>query len=188
MDTLEEIIAKRSAPGVLILDLQDRLLYSNREALELLVVLRQDQGEQCVPPEVYELCARLRKRSHGGEPVSGVIRRHNGAGDGDGEGEAHCAIRALVLGEHHNGSGPSHVMVLMEKIIRKRQLDIEKARERFQLSKREGEVLRLVCQGLSNREIADTIFISEFTVKDHIKNIMRKMEAGSRNEMMAALL
>ena len=188
METLEQIIAKRSAPGVLILDLQDRLLYSNKEALGLLAALQRHQGEQSVPPEVYELCACLRRRSHGGEPVSGVIRRHDGAGEGDGAGEVQCAIRALVLGDHDNGSGPSHVMVLMEKIIRKRELDIEKARARFQLSKREGEVLRLICRGLSNKDIAEAIFISEFTVKDHIKNIMRKMEAGSRNEMMAALL
>lgn len=185
METLEDIIAKRSAPGVLILDLQDRLLYSNQEALEMLSVLQPNQGEQGVPPEVYQLCGRLRRRSDGTGPVCGVIRRRGGEAE---EGEAHCSIRAFLLGDQRDGSGPSHVMVLMEKIIRNRQLDIEKARERFQLSKREGEVLRLVCQGLSNKEISNTIFISEFTVKDHIKNIMRKMDAGSRNEVIAALL
>jgi len=45
-------------------------------------------------------------------------------------------------------------MVLMEKIIRNRKLDVEKARERFQLSKRETEVVRLICQGLGNKEIS----------------------------------
>jgi DNA-binding CsgD family transcriptional regulator len=184
METLEEIIAKRQAPGVLILDLQDRLLYSNQEALEMLSVLGEREGEQSVPPEVYELCGRLRRRPKGVGAICGVIRQRGG----EGERGAHCSIRALLLGDQRDGSGPSHVMVLMEKIIRNRQLDIEKARERFRLSKRVAEVLRLVCQGLGNKEISHAIFISEFTVKDHIKNIMRKMGAGSRSELIAALL
>jgi DNA-binding CsgD family transcriptional regulator len=79
-------------------------------------------------------------------------------------------------------------MVLMEKVIRKRQIDVTKARENFRLSKRETEVVGLICQGLTSREISDAIFISEFAVKDHLKNIMRKMGAGSRNEIIAALL
>ena len=78
-------------------------------------------------------------------------------------------------------------MVLMERIVEKHQVDIDKARREFQLSKREAEVVRLICQGLANREIAENLFISEFTVKDHIKNVMRKMRAGSRNEIVALL-
>jgi len=78
-------------------------------------------------------------------------------------------------------------MVLMERIVEKHQVDIDKARREFQLSKREAEVVRLICQGLANREIAENLFISEFTVKGHIKNVMKKMRAGSRNEIVTLL-
>ena len=41
------------------------------------------------------------------------------------------------------------------------------------LTDREMEVLRLVAQGLNNRDIAGKLFISENTVKNHIRNILR---------------
>lgn len=185
METLKDIIAKRAAPGVLILDLEDRLLYSNQEAQELLADLQEKGAEQPVPPEVYDLCRQLRDNADSAAAVCGVIRHSEGDSQ---EAESHYSIRAFHLGDHREGSDPSHVMVLLEKIIRNRPVDIEKARKKFQLSKRETEVLRLICQGLGNKEIATAIFISEFTVKDHIKNIMRKMGAGSRNEIVALLL
>ena len=48
------------------------------------------------------------------------------------------------------------------------------------LSTREREVLALVSQGLRNREIAQKLFISEKTVKAHVRNILRKLGARSR--------
>lgn len=181
MDSLKEIAAKRAAPGVLILDLEDRLLYSNRDAIDLLGPLQEREGEVSVPGEVYDLCRQLR---NGAPTAVGVIRLSGG----NGRGESFCSLRGLLLGDHRNGNGHSHVMVLLEKIIRNRQIDVEKARQKYGLSKREAEVVRLICQGLGNREISEVIFISEFTVKDHIKNIMRKMGVGSRNEIVAAIL
>jgi DNA-binding CsgD family transcriptional regulator len=55
------------------------------------------------------------------------------------------------------------------------------------MTKREGEVVSLICEGLTNREISEAIFISEYTVKVHIKNIMKKMKATSKNEIIALL-
>ena len=49
-----------------------------------------------------------------------------------------------------------------------------------QLSERETEVLRLVARGLANKEIASRLFISETTVKTHVKNIMHKLKVPSR--------
>jgi ATP/maltotriose-dependent transcriptional regulator MalT len=48
------------------------------------------------------------------------------------------------------------------------------------LSPREREVLALVSQGLRNRDIAQRLFISEVTVKVHVRNIMKKLGARSR--------
>jgi DNA-binding NarL/FixJ family response regulator len=48
------------------------------------------------------------------------------------------------------------------------------------LSAREGEILELVSQGLSNREIAEQLTISRYTVECHIKHIYRKLEVSSR--------
>jgi two-component system NarL family response regulator len=50
------------------------------------------------------------------------------------------------------------------------------------LTERELEVLRLVAKGLNNREIAKQLFISENTVKNHVRNILEKLQLHSRME------
>ncbi len=53
------------------------------------------------------------------------------------------------------------------------------------LSPREGEVLKLVAQGATNKEIADSLFISENTVKTHLRNIMDKLHLANRSQAAA---
>ncbi len=50
--------------------------------------------------------------------------------------------------------------------------------KKYKLTKREVEIIRLVCQNLKTRDIADRLYLSEFTVHTHRKNIMRKLEIG----------
>jgi DNA-binding NarL/FixJ family response regulator len=50
------------------------------------------------------------------------------------------------------------------------------------LTDREMEVLKLVAKGLNNRDIAKQLFISENTVKNHIRNILEKLQLHSRME------
>jgi two-component system NarL family response regulator len=53
------------------------------------------------------------------------------------------------------------------------------------LSPREKDVLHLVAQGKSNREIAASLLVSERTVKFHINNLLDKLSASSRTEAVA---
>ncbi len=56
------------------------------------------------------------------------------------------------------------------------------------LSKREIEVLRLVADGNRNRDVAEKLFISEETVKAHVKHIMEKLGANDRTQAVAIAL
>ena len=58
--------------------------------------------------------------------------------------------------------------------------------EKHEISKRECEVVRLICRGLSNQEISDTLFISLQTVKDHTHRIFVK--TGVRNRVQLSNL
>ena len=53
------------------------------------------------------------------------------------------------------------------------------------LSPREKEVLVLVAQGATNKEIASALFISENTVKTHLRNIMERLHVAKRTQAVA---
>ena len=91
------------------------------------------------------------------------------------------AIRAVVQGQ--SLISPS----MASKLLNEFNSLARKAEERQQypapaLTSRELEVLKLVAKGMSNREIADQLYISENTVKNHVRNILEKLHLHSRME------
>lgn len=56
------------------------------------------------------------------------------------------------------------------------------------LTRREKEILQQVIKGLKNREIAEVLFISENTVKNHLRNIMEKLHMNNRAQVAAYAL
>jgi two-component system, NarL family, nitrate/nitrite response regulator NarL len=58
-----------------------------------------------------------------------------------------------------------------------------KTRERSPLSQREREIVSLVAQGYKNKEMAEKMFISEQTVKNHLHNIFDKLGVSDRLEL-----
>jgi DNA-binding NarL/FixJ family response regulator len=55
------------------------------------------------------------------------------------------------------------------------------------LTPREFEVLELIAQSLTNQQIADQLFIEVGTVKNHVHNILNKLNVTSRGEAAAYL-
>jgi two-component system response regulator DegU len=94
------------------------------------------------------------------------------------------AIRAAARGEGYlHASLVSRVMAEFSRISQLRAA----AKEVFaDLTRREMEVLELLGNGLRNREIAERLYISEKTVKNHISSILSKLQVNDRTE--AALL
>ena len=87
------------------------------------------------------------------------------------------AIRAIRSGES----------VLHPKIIAKllKRATIAPAGEHKSselLSERESEILKLVTSGMSNKEIAEKLFLSQRTIKAHLTNIFNKLNVASRSE------
>lgn len=165
-DEILELVRSRSSPGVLILDLKGKPLYVNEETLALIGSIK------AIPPEVRRLCRDVAKRA--GNSCALLWDR---------EGEFPYSLRALPIGAGEKGGPPTHVMVLVEKITEQHGLNLKKARVTFGLTGREIEVVTLVAEGLANKEIGARLFLSEHTIKDHLKNIMRKMGAASRSEI-----
>ena len=65
------------------------------------------------------------------------------------------------------------------------QIQTQSLRTRYDaLSDREQQVMRLVCAGLMNKQVAAEIGVSEVTVKVHRHNLMKKLDAGSLAELV----
>jgi DNA-binding CsgD family transcriptional regulator len=62
------------------------------------------------------------------------------------------------------------------------------ASERYNLTKRESEVLACILKGFSTTRIARTLVISEGTVSEHVQNIFRKVGTKSRPELVIRIL
>ena len=86
------------------------------------------------------------------------------------------AIEAIVNGE--NFIQPDLIPLLNARLI-KRDTDKDKIE---QLTKREREVLIQVANGMFNKEIANSLLISERTVKNHISSIFKKIEVSDRTQ------
>ena len=92
------------------------------------------------------------------------------------------SIRSVMAGQHWIGR--EAVSDLVQALREQMAASPEKpARKRFGLSAREVEITSAVVSGLSNREIARKLTLSEDTVKHHLTNIFDKMGASNRLEL-----
>lgn len=57
----------------------------------------------------------------------------------------------------------------------------------YALTPREAQVARLVAIGCSNPEIAELLFVSRYTVEDHLKKLYAKLAVNSRSELVSRL-
>ncbi len=95
--------------------------------------------------------------------------------------EVASAIRSVVSGQ--SLISPSMASKLLSEFTNlAKKADEKQAVPSPRLTERELEVLKLVAQGMSNREIAGELFISENTVKNHVRNILEKLHLHSRME------
>jgi two-component system nitrate/nitrite response regulator NarL len=92
------------------------------------------------------------------------------------------ALRGVVRGEAPLSRDLASLMIEALHGLDER----DRARERASvLSAREREVLGLVASGARNKQIAQALYISEFTVKRHMQNILQKLELPSRRAAAA---
>jgi DNA-binding NarL/FixJ family response regulator len=111
-----------------------------------------------------------------GAATGGMLRRALRAG-ADGIVFDEQVDRALVATVRAVAAGQLTVPLAMRRRIAPRPL-----------SYREKEILSLVVQGFTNRQIADTLFLAESTVKTHLSSAFGKLDARSRSEAAALVL
>lgn len=90
-------------------------------------------------------------------------------------------VEAICAGEYWiDGQRTANVMQVLQQYMSEEK---KGQRNTFGLTEREMEVVRLVCEGLGNKEIADRLQIAGETVKRHMTNIFNKVGMSSRLEL-----
>jgi DNA-binding NarL/FixJ family response regulator len=88
------------------------------------------------------------------------------------------AVRVVARGEAL--LAPAITRRLIEDFVRRPPSGRQTPAELTELTERELDVLRLVARGLSNAEIASSLFLSEATVKTHLTHILTKLKLRDR--------
>lgn len=159
----EEVVrlARRLEPDVILLDLE----MPNTDGVAALERLKESGAEaRTVVFTAYDTDERIVGALRAG--AKGYLLK------GASRQEIFEAIRTV----HSGGSllGSSVTNTLLRHVERDEGPDA--------LTPRELEVLRLVAEGLSNREAAARLFVTERTVKFHVSSLLHKLGAGNRTE------
>ena len=85
----------------------------------------------------------------------------------------------------HEGGGPMTPSIANRVLKMVKNRPDTSAKESFDLTDREKEILTCLVKGMSYKMVADTCFISIETVNVHIKNIYRKLQVHSKSEAVA---
>jgi DNA-binding NarL/FixJ family response regulator len=118
----------------------------------------------------------------------------------------HSGVRGYVLKDasaleivaaiRHVGRGeaicpPNLCMVLLEHVWSEERKDLQSrgsaGASSGRLTHRQIQLMNLVAEGLSNKEIASSLNLSQYTVKNHLRRVMRQVEARNRYDAVAAI-
>ena len=173
-EKLPEVVAA-SNPHVLLLDLN----LSGEDGLLLLPrIKRENRGVRVIVLTMYDdpkIVAAAFKAGANGYVLKGYAIQ-----------DLFKAIESVMQGEEYIGQGveaPTDRADMPNSLTAHQYAD--RFTKRYQLTKREIEVLKLITQALSNKEIARELYISDQTVSVHRKNIMRKLGVNNTAGLLA---
>jgi two-component system response regulator NreC len=102
-----------------------------------------------------------------------------------------CDMEELLKAVHSIAEGKDYFHEKVSKVVfsnyvkNVKKNNYEDDPDKIPLTKREREILRLIIAGYTSHEIAEKLFISYFTVGEHRKNIMKKLEVENTAELVS---
>jgi DNA-binding CsgD family transcriptional regulator len=187
-DAVQLIASQRAQSGLLVFTPLMELMHINDEAMVLAAQLTKTRtghaASGILPHEIVKFCEEI---------VARLSTR------GDAKEWEHFELRRMVglptyplllrgFGLPDNSPLQARIMILMERISLRGNFRIEPTISRYNLTKREEQVLHQLAKGLTNKEIANDLEITENTVKEHIKRLMQKMNVTTRTGLLSRIL
>ena len=188
----EALVVQRAGPGIVVLSASMQLLHMNQQASELAkqINLAEDptgtpsSAQGVLPRALTELCGEIVKALHVRTEAKDweqfEIKRVAG------NPEQPVLLRGFGLPDR-GGVQFARLVITLEELGRRQQLNTNQAKEKFQLTNREQAVVEHLAKGWTNKEIANALQITEQTVKEHIKHVMRKTNATTRTGILVQI-
>ena len=168
-------VHSRQMPGVLVVDVGRRVRLANEASVKMLrAIVGAEYSFVCgnvLPTALLSLIDDIESRLAGGVESCSLMLP-----------SLDVCVRACVI----SGDREAHLMLLIERASR--QDIVRSALPRYRLTPREAEVASLVLRGFSNRRIADSLILTEYTVEDHLKRIFAKVGVRSRSSLASKIL
>jgi DNA-binding CsgD family transcriptional regulator len=195
----QEFLSRLPMPTI-ILRWNLKPIYQNRAAREFCAVWQKGPEEakrtkatSPIPSEILDRCRAMKEQRANAQP-----NRRRGPRTKLSVEEVHhprlSHLRATIHLKQIKSAGVvrPHFLIECEDLNRKGNRNGAPANLRLpaiaRLTMREQEVARLVCNGQSNQEIADTAHLSVAMVKKHLHAVFRKLEVPSRSRLVALML
>jgi DNA-binding CsgD family transcriptional regulator/PAS domain-containing protein len=176
------MVLESAGMGFVVLDLNRSVIFLNRKAAEICSGLQEiplseaqrRRADRLLPQAVLNDCDLLRKRVE--EALEPVPVRERTLRVSDSE---QCRFRTRLADRALTDFDRPLLLVTMESLPRSSELHERAAMNGLDLTRREAEIVSYIFKGYRNAEIAERLFISEGTVKNHLRSIFEK--AGVRN-------
>ena len=178
--------------GIIVLDSELHLVYRNPKAAEMLPHLPHKQsglaGEirsnsEAVPAEILGSCLHLKRFS---QSVKQPVRFRYEVTKHEKQKSA-LQVEVSILPTYCERPGMPYFLVSLKDASGAGDEREEVMKEKCHLTKREMDIALSIGEGLTNREIAKKLFITQFTVETHLKNIFEKTGVRNRTELASRI-
>lgn len=182
---IDSMVTELPYKGIIIMDGSLEPIYQNESAAILISDLNQSKvGREVllgpIPKEIYLRCKNFLRSASQDE--TSVSHRHQF----DFISPVDNQKTSIQLRLIPHPKKKSLIGIYLEP--EKKELDLPKCKQQFGLSQRELEVVFLLAKGFKNKEIGEKLFISEYTVENHLRSIYRKMDVKNRTEVAYRLI
>jgi DNA-binding CsgD family transcriptional regulator len=177
------------ATGVILFTSMGQLLFMNNEAqafIQQLQPLATRENGTCLIPEdvhslVRDLISRLMECQHPKDCELIQVERLSFAS------EQRFLLRGICIPDEPL-SRNSRLLIIMEKLHQRIECPDTNMQERYHLTEREQMVIIYLMLGFTNKEIANRLNLSEYTIKEHLKRIMQKTRTTTRTGLLARMI
>jgi DNA-binding CsgD family transcriptional regulator len=183
-------LRQQGATGIILFTSTGQLLFLNTEAQSFIQQLQplamRESGTGLIPEQihtvVHDLIDHLMHYDHPKDCESIQVERLCFAND------QRLLLRGFCIPDEPLATNSRFLVIIEQLNQRKLECPDANIQQRYHLTEREQMVIIYLMLGFTNKEIANRINLSEYTVKEHLKRIMHKTQTTTRTGLLARMI